>query len=137
MTTTPPRPWFVFLFPNEGDWQRWGPFPAQPEAEAFMAASPGVTEAAKEPHYQLFTAAGISVSLRIENRYEFYETVVTEVTDEIIPALAPDEDEQDWAQEFIYPWTGTGHTDGDSWYDVEVTTSSDPTMVGRKYDFGY
>lgn len=37
----------------------------------------------------------------------------------------------------IYVFTGAGNLRGDSWYDVTITASSDPRLVGRKFAFGY
>jgi hypothetical protein len=79
----------------------------------------------------------ITVSLRIENTYELYDDVVTTVTDAVIPAPPANGDTDEWAWDHIYPFTGVGHEDGDSWYDVEITASSDPALVGRKFDWGY
>jgi hypothetical protein len=84
--------------------------------------------------------ATITISLDIENIYD-RGTVYTRVTNEVIPAPpAPEEgqDEQDeWSYSHIFPFTGTSHIEGDSWYDVIVTACSDPTLVGRTFDFGY
>jgi hypothetical protein len=30
-----------------------------------------------------------------------------------------------------------GRTDGNSWYDVTVTASSDPWLLDREFSFGY
>jgi hypothetical protein len=83
----------------------------------------------------------VIVSLCVENAYELYEDVEVTVTDVVLPAPPDDEessDYQEWSQEYIIDrYTGTGHTDGDSWYDVEITASSDPALVGRTFDWGY
>jgi hypothetical protein len=42
-----------------------------------------------------------------------------------------------WGREHIYQFTGTGRTDGDSWYDVTITASSRPELIGRTFQFGY
>ena len=83
----------------------------------------------------------VRVSLEIENRYELAGTIVTRVEDVEIPG-PPTLDEgaqdyQDWAYDFIYCFTGTGITWGDSWYDVTVTGSSLPELVGRTIEWGY
>jgi hypothetical protein len=82
----------------------------------------------------------ITISLAIENRYEDGSMIPTSVVDAVIPAPPPDTDDEAisaWEWEHIYQFTGTGNTDGDSWYDVTVTACSDPTMIGKTYDFGY
>lgn len=82
----------------------------------------------------------ITISLAIENRYEDGDMIPTQVTDALIPAppAAEDTDAQDaWEYEHIFSFTGTGRTTGDSWYDVTVTACSDPTLIGKTYEFGY
>jgi hypothetical protein len=85
-------------------------------------------------------SATITISLDIENTYEDGEEVVTYVRDAVIPAPPPgrsDEALSTWADELIFDFTGTGRPDGDSWYDVIVTACSDPSLVGRTFEFGY
>lgn len=82
----------------------------------------------------------ITASFRIENAYEDGEEVVTFATDVVLPSPPADEESQeysDWAYEHVHPLTGTGRTDGDAWYDVEVVACSVPELVGRTFDFGY
>jgi hypothetical protein len=83
----------------------------------------------------------VIVSLVVKNTYERYEDVVITVTDVVIPAPPADVDSEeydDWAYEHIHDrYTGVGHTDGDSWYDVRITDSSDPELVGRTFEWGY
>jgi hypothetical protein len=83
----------------------------------------------------------VIVSLRIENRYMYYGRIDTTVADVVVPTPPANEDSQDyadWAYDNIYCcYTGVGHTDGDSWYDVEITASSDPALVGRTLQWGY
>jgi hypothetical protein len=84
--------------------------------------------------------SAITVSLQIENKYELHEDVTTTVTDEVIPAPPADRKSQafeDWAYKHIYAFTGVGHEDGDSWYDVVITACSDPTLVGLTFEWGY
>lgn len=77
----------------------------------------------------------VTVSLRIENTYADGETVTTTVDTTVSPPTWDELDE--WAWEEIFPHTGTGKTDGDSWYDVKITASSEPRLVGRKFEYGY
>jgi hypothetical protein len=100
-----------------------------------------------EPLLRWLTGHGaITVSLHIINTYEFYPTVPVTVTDAQIarpPLRRPpvtDAELQaldDWAYDHIYPYTGVGHTDGDSWYDVTVTASSLRWLTGYTFDWGY
>jgi len=90
---------------------------------------------------QFNLAGAVIVSLRVENSYEMYEDVTVEIKGVVVPTPPADvdsEEYQEWAQDnIIDPYTGVGHEDGDSWYDVEITASSDPALVGRKFDWGY
>jgi hypothetical protein len=82
----------------------------------------------------------ITISLAIENRYEDGDMIPTTVTDALIPAPPADGDadaQDTWEQEHIASFTGTGRTTGDSWYDVTVTACSDPSLIGKTYEFGY
>ncbi|MEV6487242.1 hypothetical protein AB0M20_01195 [Actinoplanes sp. NPDC051633] len=82
----------------------------------------------------------ITISLSIVNTYELYPTEVTTVTDVVVPAPpdAADADAYDqWADDHIIQYTGTGRCDGDSWYDVTVTDCSDPRLIGAEFSFGY
>ncbi len=81
----------------------------------------------------------VTVTLVIENTYELYDDVTTTYSDVVVPAPpSVDSDEyDDWAYDHIRCFTGVGHEDGDSWYDVKITASSDPALVGRTFDWGY
>lgn len=80
-----------------------------------------------------------TIKLRIENRYESGGMVVTEATTTVpLPLPAEDSDERsDWEYDNIYCHTGTGRTQGDAWYDVEVVESSEPSLLGLTFEFGY
>lgn len=83
--------------------------------------------------------ATVTVSLSIGNHYELHPSVTTTVTDVTVPAPPPAEPatrRQEWATEHLLPFTGTGHTDGDSSYDLTITASSDTTLVGATFTFG-
>lgn len=107
-------------------------------------------EALANPNYELcaICRAGasaavesITVSLVVENSYELYEDVTTTFTDVTMPAPPADRDSEtyeDWAYTHIFcEYTGVGHTAGKSWYDVEVTACSDPTLIGVTFAWGY
>lgn len=79
----------------------------------------------------------ITVSLHIVNTYEDGEVITTVVTDAEVAAPSPAGDLGDWAEDTIYPLTGTGKNDGDAWYDATITASSEPSLVGATYEFGY
>lgn len=85
-------------------------------------------------------ACNITVSLQIENTYELHADVTTHAVDVVLPAPPGDPDgNEDWAQEFVFAQTGSGHTTGDAWYDVTVTASSHPDLlaVGTTFEYGY
>lgn len=81
----------------------------------------------------------IRLGLKIENHYEDGSKVRTRA-DVLVPA--PPEGDTDayeeWEQDHIFAVTGTGKTDGDSAYFVEVVTSDCPDViaVGTEYEFG-
>jgi hypothetical protein len=80
------------------------------------------------------------VSLRIENAYELYPDVVTIVENAVIPAPPAGHASSafdDWADEYVRVFTGVGHEDGDSWYDVEITACSNSDLVGKTFAWGY
>ena len=79
------------------------------------------------------------LQLRIENTYESGRTVITTATATVLlPLPAEDSDERsDWEYDNIYQHTGTGRTEGDAWYDVEVVGSTEPELLGLTFEFGY
>ncbi|MFE7463085.1 hypothetical protein ACFU6R_03135 [Streptomyces sp. NPDC057499] len=80
-----------------------------------------------------------TISLRIENRYESGFEVETTST-VMVPLPLPEEgteERSDWEYDHIFPETGTGFGDGDSWYDVEVTHSTATELLGLTFEFGY
>lgn len=80
----------------------------------------------------------ITVSLQIENSYELFPSVTTTFTDETV--AAPESYDEgtigEWAMETLFPFTGVGHQEGNSWYDVLIFDSSDPALIGREFHFG-
>lgn len=81
----------------------------------------------------------IDVTLEILNIYEDGDQVVTHVETKIPPPPIDDDDAfEDWQQDHIFEHTGTGKTEGDAAYFVEITSSSRPDLlpVGTEYEFG-
>lgn len=79
----------------------------------------------------------VTMSLAIENIYDG-DTIHT-TADAVAPPPPAEDDEDDydeWSYAWVYQHTGTGRTEGNSAYFVEVTASSDPTLVGRKFEYG-
>lgn len=85
------------------------------------------------------TVSTAKVTLQIENAYEDGTEITTVVTAEIaLPIPADGTDERiGWEQMYIQPHTGTGKEDGDAWYDVEITESTVPELIGLTFSFGY
>lgn len=80
-----------------------------------------------------------TVKLHITNTYEDGDEVVTQPTVQV-PIPVPDRETaefEEWEWEHILSHTGTGRTDGDAWYDVEIIESTAPELVGMKFEFGY
>lgn len=83
--------------------------------------------------------AAVTIVCEIENGYELYDDVTTHRRATIPAPPWPTEGDEfdDWASEHIFSLTGVGHDDGDSWYDVTITESTDPTLVGMQFEWGY
>lgn len=79
------------------------------------------------------------VKLNILNTYELYPTEVTQATVAVPLPVPPEgsDERHDWEYEFIHAHTGVGHSDGDSWYDVEIIASTAPELIGMTFEFGY
>jgi hypothetical protein len=80
-----------------------------------------------------------TLALTIVNAYEGGSEIVTIPVIEVpLPLPAEDTDERtDWEYEHIFPHTGTGRSEGDSWYDVVVAESTAPELLGLTFEFGY
>lgn len=81
----------------------------------------------------------VTLQLKIENHYAGGKVRTKATCIVPLPPEDRDSDEyQDWENEFIFAETGTGQTEGDSAYFVEVTASSQPDViaVGTEYEFG-
>lgn len=83
----------------------------------------------------------VTLTLHVDNDYELYGSVVTTptVTVPAPPDRAKDEKAYDlWEYNHIFAATGTGRTEGDCAYFVEVTASDRPDLVavGTEYEFG-
>jgi hypothetical protein len=84
--------------------------------------------------------ATVTVSLEIENIYEDTEAVTTYVYDKVLPAPPSVSDEKAyaaWHEEHIRALTGTGHESGNAGYFVEVTASSDESLLPVGTEFAY
>ncbi|MCZ7478900.1 hypothetical protein [Micromonospora sp. WMMC273] len=84
--------------------------------------------------------AYVTVSMEIDNTYERYPNVRTRVEQVQIPQPPEDDDSDEyheWAHVYVQCFTGVGHTDGNSWYDVTIVDSDRPELVGRTFEFGY
>jgi hypothetical protein len=84
--------------------------------------------------------AWVTISATIENTYELYADVTTYEVGVVVPAPPADETSDAymvWGQEHIAALTGTGRPRGDAWYDVTITASTDPALLGRDFAFGY
>lgn len=82
----------------------------------------------------------ITVSLDIDNVYELYGSIKTNVTDEVIlaPPTTDRESEawREWAYDNLFPFTGTGRVEGNAAYFATVTASSDESLVGEEFEWG-
>lgn len=74
----------------------------------------------------------VTLTLSITNVYDDDELAHFETKE--VPA-PNGEDLDDWADEHLFPLTGTGHTTGAAGYFVKVVESSDPELVGRDWEW--
>ncbi len=88
-----------------------------------------------------YTRPTMTVSLLVKNTYELYDDVTVYQSNAVIPIPPDSETEPDrydeWKYLHIYCFTGVGHEDGDSWYDVTILDCSIPELIGQEFDFGY
>lgn len=70
----------------------------------------------------------ITVELEIDNHYERGGAVTTHATVHV-PPPADGDLHGEWRETYIWPETGTGQIDGNASYFVEVTASSDTTVI--------
>ncbi|MCX5236217.1 hypothetical protein OG824_13500 [Streptomyces prunicolor] len=78
------------------------------------------------------------VKLRIENTYaDGVEIVTTAIITVPTPRPTDLNEQTEWEYDHIFPQTGTGRTDGDAWYDVEIVESTVPELLGLTFEFGY
>lgn len=69
------------------------------------------------------------------NIYEDGDEVVLHKT--LTVAMPGVEVWDEWAEDWLLPETGTGRTEGDAGYFVEVTRADQcPGLVGRKFEWG-
>lgn len=79
-----------------------------------------------------------TVTLKITNGYEDGSEVVTTPVAEVPLPIPMDLDERvEWGYEHIFPHTGTGRPEGNSWYEVEVAESTAPELLGATFEFGF
>ena len=78
------------------------------------------------------------IELTIDNIYEDGDRITTHVAVEIDepPAEEDTPEWEDWEYYNIFTHTGTGKEEGDAGYFVKVTACDDPSLVGRKFEFG-
>ncbi len=78
-----------------------------------------------------------TVTLSIENTYGG-RTIMTYPVVTVPLPVPDDEDEYDeWVDENIHQHTGTGKGEGDASYDVKITESTAPELIGMTFSFGY
>lgn len=80
----------------------------------------------------------MKITVKVDNIYEDgTEVTVTEEADIEEPWGEPDTDDwEDWADEQLFPLTGTGKTEGDAGYFLEITACEDASLVGQKFEWG-
>lgn len=79
----------------------------------------------------------MKMTLQVRNTYGDDDVIV--VADEYVVAPpAPDEDVEDWGQDTLFEFTGTGRpSDTPAFYEVEILACEDmPDLVGEKWEWG-
>jgi hypothetical protein len=95
---------------------------------------------AHTPERPITGSAEVAIDLEIENTYADGCQTTTHVTRAVVRAPPSNADEDamaDWAYDQLFPFTGTGRTEGEAWYDVLITASDDASLVGKIFQFGY
>lgn len=76
------------------------------------------------------------LNVQITNVYGDEEITSTEHIDVPTAPLSDSDDLEDWADEHLLPLTGTGRTEGEAGYFVEVLSAPDqPELVGREFEW--
>lgn len=76
-------------------------------------------------------------TLKITNVYVGDGEIEVTLPDVELPDLYEgDEDHEAWAEDHLFPYTGTGRESGDASYFVEVLNPSDPRLEGRTFEWG-
>lgn len=80
----------------------------------------------------------MKLTVKIDNVYP--DGTVTRVMMVDVPApevVDRGDHESEWAEDHLLPLTGTGRTEGDAGYFVEITECREvPELVGRNYEWG-
>jgi hypothetical protein len=78
------------------------------------------------------------VEIKVENHYGDDVVRLEKVLAIPVPEVDDAEDEyEEWAEEHLYPETGTGRTEGDACYFVTITRFDErPDLVGREFEWG-
>lgn len=79
----------------------------------------------------------LTFSMDIENAYTDFDPIDTRVVDGMIPAPENLDDLEDWQAQYLNDFTGAGHVEGDSFYDMTITECSVAALVGQTFDWGY
>ena len=78
-----------------------------------------------------------TVDLEIENVYpDAMSTTHLTNIDVTPPSALTDEALDDWADEELFPLTGTGREGGNPMYQVSINGSSDSRLIGLSFSFG-
>lgn len=77
----------------------------------------------------------VTLTLKIVN---YYPSLETTTTCEVRVPLPPEQilpEYHDWAKKYLFPQTAGGTDEDVSWSMVMITNSTDPSLVGRTYEF--
>lgn len=78
----------------------------------------------------------ITIEFTVDNVYAD-GTVTRDYVEPVEPPAPGDDDLEDWAEDVLFPFTGTGRTEGDAGYFLKITACERrPELVGRTFEWG-
>lgn len=82
-------------------------------------------------------SAMIRIVGHVDNVYEDGDKVRVEFDEQVPPFPEAGDDVDEWAEDNLFPLTGTGRPDGDAGYFLKITRCDEqPDLVGREFEWG-
>lgn len=77
----------------------------------------------------------VDLIVKVTNVYPGEEITHFEEVELPAPDSYDEDDLEDWADEHLFPLTGTGRLSGEAGYFVTITHGDDPELVGRTWEW--